>query len=191
MLPRPRLRPATAGAVVVLLAALLASEASAAALGGADWRLALTSVYAARCRLGEPVCGRHEYIVSNTGRATYVPPMTLRVHLPEGARLRQARIGAGAPACPATAWSCHQAGETVSCAADGCVLAHGERSAVVLDLELLPDGAAPPPHGTEETVCAELEWFKPLIDVGDVEDTGAMGYSRTCGTTRIERARAP
>ncbi|NWG26159.1 MAG: DUF11 domain-containing protein [Pseudorhodoplanes sp.] len=150
---------------------------------GPHWQLILTGIGTLACMFSD--CTEYEFTVANSGPSTYSLPTTLRVKLPEGARLRSARGTQSGKACPATGWSCEQSGQDLICRHSDCALARDEKTAVHLDLRLLAEGAPPPPKGTTKTVCGELEWFAAPGTAADIEQVATRRLSRACVTTRI------
>jgi hypothetical protein len=150
---------------------------------GPHWQLTLTGIGTLACIFSD--CTDYEFTVANTGPSTYFLPTTLRVKLPEGARLRSARGTQSGRACLASGWSCEQSGQDLVCRHSDCALAKDEKTAVHFDLRLLAEGAPPPPKGTTKTVCGEIEWFAAPGTGAEIEQIATRRLSRACVTTRI------
>lgn len=151
---------------------------------GPHWEISLTGIGTLSCLIGP--CTDYDFTISNAGPSIYSLPMTLRVKLPEGAKLKSARGTQSGKSCLAGGWSCGQSGEEVVCLPSDCSLGKGEKTAVHFDMRLLPEGAPPPPDGTIKTVCGELEWFAPPSTGVDIEQqAGGKKYSRACVSTKI------
>ncbi|HKZ53983.1 MAG TPA: hypothetical protein VJ123_00770, partial [Anaerolineales bacterium] len=152
---------------------------------GPHWEISLTGIGTLSCLIGP--CTDYDFTISNAGPSTYSLPMTLRIKLPEGAKLKSAQGTQSGKSCAATGWSCGQSGEEVVCRPSDCSLGKDDKTAVHFDLRLLAEGAPPPPEGTTKTVCGELEWFAPPSKEIDIEQqqTAGLKYSRACVTTKI------
>ncbi|HDO52232.1 MAG TPA: peptidoglycan-binding protein, partial [Rhizobiales bacterium] len=130
-------------------------------------------------------CTDYEFVITNKGKAAYDQPMTLRVEIPPGSKLKSTRGKISAPACSANGWSSAKSGNEITYRPSACKLAPGEKVSIVTDVSLM-GGSRPyiPPEGLPKTVCGELEWFVPS-GAGDIEQGGRRRISRACGTTRI------
>ncbi len=121
--------------------------------------------------------------------APYAGPLTFTVTPPPETDFDDLRVTRSPPACPASAWSCDQAGPEFrgmfTCKATDCAMAPGDEVAIRIDGKVAPFMSRPPERPIEKTACGALEW-EARPGAVEIEQQLSNPVARACFTTTIK-----